>query len=254
MLNHDTGVPLYRQLADLLAERIHSGKLQSGEQIPSEPELARNYSIGRPTVRQATELLVRRGLLERRRGAGTFVSGSIDQVDLFTLGGTNAAFEGAGLELQTRIVAPVSLVASLGPEVGSLASRSGFVLTRLGCIDNQPVLLEHMALAEDVFPAFERLPLEGESLSRLIERQYQRRPRGGHQTLQVTILAPPEARLLEVNAGQPALFIQRRLDFAGAAGAIFVRLFVLTHRVALSQTLNVPERPANSAMVLERSP
>ena len=58
-LNADSPVPLYHQLADLLQERIRAGEYPAGSKIPSEPELARTFGIGRPTVRQATELLTR---------------------------------------------------------------------------------------------------------------------------------------------------------------------------------------------------
>jgi GntR family transcriptional regulator len=61
--------------------------------LPSEHELARQFRVGRPTVRQATELLVRRGMIERRRGSGTLVRPARPEVDLFTLSGTIAAFE-----------------------------------------------------------------------------------------------------------------------------------------------------------------
>ena len=58
-LNPASPLPLYRQLADVLLARIREGEYPSGIRIPSEPELARTFRIGRPTVRQATDLLVR---------------------------------------------------------------------------------------------------------------------------------------------------------------------------------------------------
>jgi len=73
MLTLDSPVPLYRQLADRLSAAIERGRFPVGERIPSEHELSRRYGVGRPTVRQATEVPVRRGLLRRRRGAGTCV-------------------------------------------------------------------------------------------------------------------------------------------------------------------------------------
>ena len=73
LLNLNSPIPLYRQLALRLREDIDSGDIAVRQKIPSENELAREYGIGRPTVRQATDLLVREGILQRRRGAGTFV-------------------------------------------------------------------------------------------------------------------------------------------------------------------------------------
>jgi DNA-binding GntR family transcriptional regulator len=66
--------PLYYQLAQLLREQIHSGKLESGHLIPSERELMENYHLSRNTVRQALDMLAKEGLITRSHGHGTYVS------------------------------------------------------------------------------------------------------------------------------------------------------------------------------------
>ncbi|WP_246804799.1 GntR family transcriptional regulator [Desulfosarcina cetonica] len=93
MLNPDSPIPLYHQLADLLMTAIDAGDYPPESRIPSEPQLAKTYGIGRPTVRQAIDLLVRRGLLTRRRGSGTYVRPPVPEVDLFSLAGTSSAFQ-----------------------------------------------------------------------------------------------------------------------------------------------------------------
>ncbi len=69
MLNHTSPIPLYHQLADILQERIRSGQYSPGQMIPSETGLAKEYGIGRPTVRQAMDTLVKKGLIQRKRCA-----------------------------------------------------------------------------------------------------------------------------------------------------------------------------------------
>jgi GntR family transcriptional regulator len=59
MLNPQSPIPLYHQLADILMAGIRSGDYPTGHRIPSEPQLAKDYGIGRPTVRQAIDVLVR---------------------------------------------------------------------------------------------------------------------------------------------------------------------------------------------------
>ena len=66
--------------------RIRAGEYTLGSRIPSEPELARTFGIGRPTVRQATDQLIQKRRLERRRGSGTFVTEPPAEVDLFQRG------------------------------------------------------------------------------------------------------------------------------------------------------------------------
>src|ERR1700727_3235826 len=63
-------LPLYVQVEDALAERIASGALPAGHQLPSEESLVSEFNVSRTTIQN----LVRRGLVEIRRGKGTFVA------------------------------------------------------------------------------------------------------------------------------------------------------------------------------------
>ena len=73
-LRREAPVPLYYQLAEQFREQIESGQLEVGQRIPSVKELARQHRISPMTVRQALGELQRKGLLEIRRGIGTFVA------------------------------------------------------------------------------------------------------------------------------------------------------------------------------------
>lgn len=66
-------IPKYVEIMNWLESEIMSGGLSLGEKIPSENELGTKFAISRQTVRQATSVLESRGLLERRRGSGTYV-------------------------------------------------------------------------------------------------------------------------------------------------------------------------------------
>src|SRR3954464_1230952 len=111
----------------LLSRRISSGELSIGARLPSEPELSREHGIGRPTVRQATELLVQRGLVERRRGSGTFVRTAPRRVDLFSLGGTLSSFRERGLELTTKLLGKTSQRAVPFDPENPFSERRAFV-------------------------------------------------------------------------------------------------------------------------------
>ncbi|MGC4067686.1 MAG: GntR family transcriptional regulator [Polyangiaceae bacterium] len=154
-LNLDSGLPLYRQLAEELTKQIASGKLAVGERLPAEAELATQYGIRSSDGPSSDEFIGGRRLIERRRGSGTYVQSPREQVDLFHLAGTGKAFAGAGLTLETSIVEPVSCVLKLGAEAGSLVSRAGYTFTRVGKLEGRPVLLENMSLDGSVFPAFD---------------------------------------------------------------------------------------------------
>ena len=68
------GVPKSHKVYFVLRGQIASGWLQAGARLPSEPELATSYGVSRVTVRKALGNLEREGLIDRRPGAGTFVT------------------------------------------------------------------------------------------------------------------------------------------------------------------------------------
>ncbi|MGB3698294.1 MAG: GntR family transcriptional regulator [Gordonia sp. (in: high G+C Gram-positive bacteria)] len=66
-------IPLYYQLAQAMEQAILGGRLQPGDRIENEIDLAKRLSMSRPTARQAIQALVDKGLLVRKRGVGTQV-------------------------------------------------------------------------------------------------------------------------------------------------------------------------------------
>jgi len=65
--------PIYRQLRDLVVERILDGTFAEGEAVPSVRQVASDYNINHLTVAKAYQELVDDALLEKRRGLGMFV-------------------------------------------------------------------------------------------------------------------------------------------------------------------------------------
>ncbi|MER6325698.1 myo-inositol degradation transcriptional regulator [Streptomyces coelicoflavus] len=72
-VDRSSPVPLYFQLAQQLEASIEHGALTPGSLLGNEIELAARLGLSRPTVRQAIQSLVDKGLLVRRRGVGTQV-------------------------------------------------------------------------------------------------------------------------------------------------------------------------------------
>src|ERR1700722_19751574 len=70
--------PLYQQIADDLREQIESGRLEPGQQLPTEVKLRESYSAARNTIRDAIKWLTNLGLVETRPGQGTFVMHKVD--------------------------------------------------------------------------------------------------------------------------------------------------------------------------------
>ncbi|WP_293761837.1 GntR family transcriptional regulator, partial [uncultured Aquitalea sp.] len=73
MIERGSGVAVWRQIENTLAEEIAGGRLQAGERLPTELQLAERFGVNRHTIRRAVSTLVERGLLRVEQGRGTFV-------------------------------------------------------------------------------------------------------------------------------------------------------------------------------------
>jgi GntR family transcriptional regulator len=71
---HESAIPRYLQIADLMRQRIARGQWGKGERLPSLEALVEEFGVARVTVRQAIELLSRDGLVSPQQGRGTFVT------------------------------------------------------------------------------------------------------------------------------------------------------------------------------------
>lgn len=70
----DRAPSLADTLASRLREEIASGRIQSGDRLPTEQQLASTYGVSRPIVREAIGRLKHDGLVTSRQGAGAFVA------------------------------------------------------------------------------------------------------------------------------------------------------------------------------------
>jgi GntR family transcriptional regulator len=73
-LNPQSGLPIYRQMLQQLRERISSGQLAADTQLPSVRDLSTELHINPLTVSKVYQMLEREGLVEFRRGQGTFIT------------------------------------------------------------------------------------------------------------------------------------------------------------------------------------
>ncbi len=68
VLDHHSGIPVYRQLMDQIKFHVASGLLNSGDELPSTRSLSTRLGLNPMTVSKAYSLLEREGVLDRRPG------------------------------------------------------------------------------------------------------------------------------------------------------------------------------------------
>ena len=71
------------QLSDVIMQQLEAlivdGTYGAGERLPAERELARQLDVSRPSLREAIQKLEAKGLVTRRQGGGTYVTGALHQ-------------------------------------------------------------------------------------------------------------------------------------------------------------------------------
>ncbi|MCS1352542.1 GntR family transcriptional regulator [Mechercharimyces sp. CAU 1602] len=81
MNGFDGSQPIYLQLAHRIQRQVISGELQPGEKLPSVRELALQVNLNPNTVSQSYKELQREGVVEMRRGQGTFITDDQERLE-----------------------------------------------------------------------------------------------------------------------------------------------------------------------------
>ncbi len=237
MLDPASPVPLYHQLAEELLGQIRRGVFAPGDKLPSEHELAARHGIGRPTVRQATDSLIQRGLLVRRRGSGTFVRNAPATVDLFSLAGTLVSFEQRGIVIESTLRGRPRVERIERDPEHPLSGKDAVRVVRISQVEHEPVLLEEIDFDAARFAGLSKLALEGRSLSEVVEAHYQMRPKAADQSFRVERLDAARAALLRLSPKSHVLRVDRTLHFPLAESAVHARMYCRQGRFVFSQRI-----------------
>jgi GntR family transcriptional regulator len=139
-LDRGSPVPLYHQLAQQLEAAIEHGVLAPGNLLGNEVDLSVRLGLSRPTVRQAIQSLVEKGLLVRRRGIGTQVVHSQVKRPL-ELSSLYDDLEAAGQGPTTQVIRNETRAASADVAAALCIAEGSEVtaLERLRCTHGRPV-------------------------------------------------------------------------------------------------------------------
>ena len=204
--------PVYQQLNELLQRLIRSGEFKAGQQFLTEREVSDRFGISRVTANKALSHLVVAGLLEFRKGVGSFVRDGVLDYDLQSLMSFTRKAKLAGKRPETRVLRFRSLKAGEADETVQAAlrltrSEALYYFERLRLADSEPVILERRHLVARYCPGLTRALVKG-SLYDLLTGRYGLSVTTVDQTLQAISLSEGDARLLRVPAGAASLRVR----------------------------------------------
>lgn len=203
--------PLYTKVEAALAAEISSSALPPGSQLPPEERLIERFGVSRTTVRKAVENLVARGLVEIRRGKGTFVAEPKITQELTELTGFVEDMHALGRTPTARLVDQriVTADAAVARQLALPPGTDVMRIRRVRLADGVAVSFDETYLPRELGEQIVAHDLEAEPIFSLLEERYDVPLVDAEYRLEA-VAAPPEvAQALAIAPGSPVFLIER---------------------------------------------
>lgn len=222
----ESPIPLYYQVANVLRHGILDGAYQPGERLGTEAEMCERFGVSRITLRQALDTLGREGLIQRRRGVGTFVATVLPQVASISFTGYLEDLF-AQTQLTTandvqidRVPADEIVARALGVEDATTVVR----IERVRWLSGEPLAHTVSYLPVVVGAEITADDLRQQSLMFLLEHKLEVRLEEAIQSIRAVLASAEMAGKLAIQEGAALLQVERTARAAGRPVE-----FVLTH-------------------------
>ncbi|MBP7335633.1 GntR family transcriptional regulator [Niveispirillum sp.] len=202
--------PLYRQVYDIIVNKVAEGVWRPGEAIPSEHALARELGVSQGTMRKVLDALTAEKLLVRHQGKGTFIAENTQERSLFRFfrmvrpGGERVTPTMGDQSVRVR-VARVADQQKLDLAKGAKVVE----INRVRLVDGKPTIRETIILPSLLFLKIEdRMPLPN-TLYSLYQTDFGINIVSANEELRADLATPDDQRLLAAPAGASILCIDR---------------------------------------------
>ena len=221
-----TRLPLYAQVEDVLVARISSGALPAGAQLPSEEELIREFDVSRTTIRTTIQNLVRQGLVEIRRGRGTFVASPGIVQELTQLTGFVEDMKVLGRTPTARVLSRELVPAdpSVAEKLTIPAGTTVVQIRRVRLSDSLPLSFDETYLPEELGRRVMTADLAKEPIFTLLEERYDTPLVEAEYVLEAATAEPAVATALEIPVGSPIFLIERTSYTSGHRAVDYEKL------------------------------
>jgi len=200
----------YQEIERWLRRRVR--RSAPGDPLPSESELAARYRVSRMTARQAVQNLAAEGLVQRRRGAGTFVAPRPIHRHEGALMSFTEDMRRRGMKASSRLL-QAGLRAATSADVDALrlpGAARVVAISRLRLADGVPMAIEHAALPAECAGVLADDLETGSLHESLVARG--RVPSISRSWIRARLATAVEARLLELPR-RSALLVERRIIY-----------------------------------------
>jgi GntR family transcriptional regulator len=210
-LDFDSRVPLYAQLEVVLAASIADGTYAPGSQLPNEESLLERFGVSRTTLQKTVQNLIKRGLIEIRRGKGTFVAQPRITQELTELSGFVEDMQALGRHPTARLVDQQVLPATeaAARQLGLMAGTPVVRIQRVRLADGVPLSFDETWLPKAIGERIIGNDLDTEPIFTLLEQKYDTPLLEAEYRLEATCADMTVARELGIERGSPIFLIER---------------------------------------------
>jgi len=203
------GLPAYQKIQRAIRQRIEAKQLKPGDAVSSERELARIHNVSLMTARHALATLEREGVVERRRGAGTFVAPP--RIQFNKLMSYTEQMASRGLTPSSKIINAkiVEDEQEIAARLGLGAASRMVKIERVRITADEPFAMETCYLPAAEFAELVHAPLARGSLFAALEHDYGIELAYADEEVDATVAEGRVAQLLNLRAGAPLLRIRQ---------------------------------------------
>lgn len=225
-----SAIPAYQRIQSAIRKRIDAGHLRPGDPVSSERDLAKLHEVSLMTARHALASLEREGIVERRRGVGTFVSAPkihfnklmsyTEQMSSRSLTAGSKVLFAKVLDNENEAAARLSL-----PPTSQVVK-----LERLRHAAGEPFALETCYLSATDFSGLLDAPIGRESLFGILERNYKIELGYADEEVDATAADPRIAEILSIPRRDPLLRIRQVIYSTKGQAIMYVLGFYRSDR------------------------
>lgn len=240
MQQQQPAIPLHEQLRNILTHEIESGLYEQSRRLPSETELGKRFSVSRITVRRAVSELEAAGLVQRRQGQGTFVSGPRTATAILSLGGFSDQFIAQGESRRIVTAERITADAAIADSLGITEGAAVFHLVRVLSADGQPLAVDDCHYSLDRYPGLDSHITESTSTYRVLREEYGVRFAEVTRTIGASYASEDRAFLLDRPVNDPLTLIDKLVTDENGAVIHTSRLESVPARLRLRVVTTAP--------------
>lgn len=203
--------PLYYKVYEILMKEINSGKYAPNDQLPTEMDLCKLFSVSRITIRQALELLEKNNYIYRKLGIGTFVTERVYQQDLKKFYSFTDEMIKIGKIPKSIILSfeKINCPEKIAEKCNIDSASEVYLIKRLRLADDFPMMLEYTYLPAYRFDDLSEKLFKDQAMYSVFKNHYAVIFTKAIETFKPVLIKDDESALLEVPTHSAGMMIER---------------------------------------------